>query len=541
MPPESHEQLLERIRDLEERLDESEQTLRALRSGEVDAIVMAGPEGDSIYTLKGADEAYRQIVEEMTEGAITLAPDGLILFSNERFAALLGKPLDQVIGSQIDDLITTDDDDVMTALRSPTLVGGKAEVRLQSQGAAPVTAYFSWKRVQQDGLDCVSVVVTDLSEQKRNAQIVADERLARSILEQAAEAMIVTDLEGKIIRASGATDRLAGIPVFQRSFNDVFKIRVESGGGEFTLFDVKKCPFVERAEAKAVMADGRLLQLLLTCAPLADPEGQRLGSIVTLIDVTASKQTEDALRASNEDLQQFAFAASHDLQEPLRMITTYTQFLVKGYRGQLDNEAGMYINFITEGTRRMRDLLDDLLAFTQLNEDGRNQAKAIELNRIFDKAVENCKTAIAESEAVVTSDPLPSIRGHEPHLLQLFQNLIGNAIRYRGETPPRVHVSAKETDGTCLLAFTDNGMGIEPQYHDRIFGVFKRLHGKEIPGTGIGLAICKRVVERAGGRIWVESQLNKGATFYCALPNHSTSASVNTSHGPLSQPINHQV
>jgi PAS domain S-box-containing protein len=521
MPEESYEQLLDRIRDLEERLDESEQTLRAIRNGEIDAIVMAGPAGNSIYTLKGADDAYRQIVEGMTEGAITLAADGLILFSNERFAALVGEPLDQIIGSHIENLITRDDSDVLMALRSATLRSGKAEVRLRSQGGAPIATYFSWKRVQQDGLECVSIVVTDLSEQERNAQIVADEQLARSILEQTAEAMVVTDLAGKVIRASGAADDLAGVPVFQRNFDEVFKIRLHSGGGEHVLFDVKSCPFVERAEARAVMTDGRVLQILLTCAPLADPQGRRLGSIVTLIDVTARKQTEDALRASNEDLRQFAFAASHDLQEPLRMITTYTQFLVKEYRGQLDDNSGLYVKFITEGADRMRRLLEDLLAFSQLNEDGWREAQPVDLNRIFEKAVENCKTAIAESQAVVTSDPLPYVRGHESHFLQLFQNLIGNALKYRGQEPPRVHVSAKETDATCLLSVTDNGIGIDPKYHDGIFGVFKRLHGKEIPGTGIGLAICKRVVERAGGQIWVESKLNQGATFYCALPSAS--------------------
>lgn len=522
MPPESREQLLEHIRELEERLEESEETLRALRSGEVDAIVTSGPDGDSIYTLKGADQAYRQIVEEMTEGALTLAPDGLILFSNERFAGLLGTPLDLVIGSRMEDFIAAEDADVLTALRSQALSGGKTEVRLKPPDAALVPAYLSWKRVRQDDLDCISVVVTDLSEQRRNAAIVAEEKLARSILEQAAEAMVVTDLTGKIIRASRASDRLAGAPVFHRDFDEVFRIRLSSGGKEYSfrdiLSEVKGSASFGRVEATTLTSDKRTIQLILTSAPLADAQGQLLGVIVTLIDVTARKQAEDAIRASNEDLRQFAFAASHDLQEPLRMITSYAQLLVKGYRGRLDDEGAQAVRFITQGTHRMRELLADLLAFTQLSEDGGSRASWIDLNCVFQKALENCATAIKDNHAVVTSEPLPAIYGYEPHFLQLFQNLIGNAIKYRGEKPPRVHVSAETTDGMCRLTVSDNGIGIDPQYHERIFGVFKRLHGKDIPGTGIGLAICKRVVERAGGHIRVESRLGQGAAFICTLP-----------------------
>ncbi|MBV9770040.1 MAG: CHASE3 domain-containing protein [Bryobacterales bacterium] len=231
-----------------------------------------------------------------------------------------------------------------------------------------------------------------------------------------------------------------------------------------------------------------------------------------------ARQAEELTR-SNADLQQFAFAASHDLQEPLRMITSYSQLLVKGFRGQLEDEAALCVNFITEGTRRMRALLEDLLAYTQLNAgNGDGSGNFVNLNHILQKTVENLKTSLEESQAVVSSDRLPYVRGQEAHFLQLFQNLIGNAIKYRGEQPPKIHLSTVRTDGVWRLAVMDNGIGIDPQYHQTIFGVFKRLHGKAIPGTGIGLAICQRVVERYGGRIWVESELNKGATFYCTLP-----------------------
>lgn len=228
------------------------------------------------------------------------------------------------------------------------------------------------------------------------------------------------------------------------------------------------------------------------------------------------RRINDELRRSNEDLNQFAFAASHDLQEPLRMIGTYSQLLVKGYRGQLDGEAPLCVKFIAEGTRRMRELLTDLLAYTQVNADIRG-AESVDLNLVFQREVEDLKAGIEESNALVTRDELPTVRGHEAHFRQLFQNLIGNALKYRAERPARIHVGASRTGDAWRLSVADNGIGIDPRYHQTIFGVFKRLHGREIGGTGIGLAICQRVVERHGGRIWVESEIGRGAIFYFTL------------------------
>ena len=235
-------------------------------------------------------------------------------------------------------------------------------------------------------------------------------------------------------------------------------------------------------------------------------------------DIPEEKETEEELRRANDDLSQFAFAASHDFQEPLRMITSYSQLLLKGYRGELDGEAGVCVDFIAEGTKRMRELLADLLSFTEVGAEAQNTNEPIDLNTIFQNVVQNLQSAAEESQVVVTSDRLPTVRGQKAHFSQLFQNLIGNAIKYHGERLPRVHVSAAEHNAEWLFSVTDNGMGIDPDYHQQIFGVFKRLHGKAIPGTGIGLAICQRVVERYGGRIWVESKLEQGSTFYFTLP-----------------------
>ncbi len=250
------------------------------------------------------------------------------------------------------------------------------------------------------------------------------------------------------------------------------------------------------------------------------------GWIAVVSDITEQVQQEKRLRETNqrlaranEDLSHFAFAASHDLQEPLRMIAAYSQLLIKGYPGPVGEEASACIRFITDGTTRMQQLLTGLLAYTRLIGKGEEPAvSTVDLGSAFRKALENCRTGIEESHASITSDPLPAVEGYEPHFVELFQNLIGNALKYRSQQPPRVHVSAAVVDGAWRLAVSDNGIGIEPEFHQQIFGVFKRLHGRNIPGTGIGLAICQRIVERYGGRIWVESEKDRGATFYFTLP-----------------------
>jgi PAS domain S-box-containing protein len=233
----------------------------------------------------------------------------------------------------------------------------------------------------------------------------------------------------------------------------------------------------------------------------------------------ALREVNRNLARANEDLSQFAYAASHDLQEPLRMITAFSELLIQKYEGNLSADAALYVEYITEGTTRMRELLADLLAYTRLGGSGTPPAGLVDMNAAFEKAVANLKTAIEETQAEVTSGPLPSISGSEAHFVQLLQNLISNSLKYKSESQPRVHISAQEQNGAWRMAVEDNGIGIDPHYHKQIFGIFKRLHGRDLPGTGMGLAICQRVVERYGGRIWVDSQVGSGSIFYFTLPS----------------------
>lgn len=228
------------------------------------------------------------------------------------------------------------------------------------------------------------------------------------------------------------------------------------------------------------------------------------------------EEANKRLAQSNSDLERFAFVASHDLQEPLRMVTLYTQLLRKRSVLDASPETAEYVANIIGGTRRMHELLNDIRVYAEIRTD--EDLTPVDLNGALQNAMANLKLVIEQSGAQITSDPLPSLRAYEAHFVALFQNLIGNAIKYRADEPPRISISCRH-DGTMLrFAVSDNGIGIAPEYHTSIFVPFKRLHGAEIPGTGIGLAICQRVVERYGGHIWVESEALRGATFHFTFP-----------------------
>jgi light-regulated signal transduction histidine kinase (bacteriophytochrome) len=230
------------------------------------------------------------------------------------------------------------------------------------------------------------------------------------------------------------------------------------------------------------------------------------------------EQTNADLTRSNRDLEQFAYIASHDLQEPLRAVAGFTTLLQQRYQDKLDEKADSYIGFVVDGVSRMQALIHGLLEYSRVNTRG-GVPEPVRADQALKEAVANLQTAIERSGATVTATPLPMVRADLAQLTHLFQNLIENGIKFRSDRPPEIEVSARHQDGTWLFWVRDNGIGLDPQYADRIFMIFQRLHTRDkYPGTGIGLAICKRIIERHGGKIWVESQPGRGATFYFTLP-----------------------
>jgi light-regulated signal transduction histidine kinase (bacteriophytochrome) len=257
---------------------------------------------------------------------------------------------------------------------------------------------------------------------------------------------------------------------------------------------------------------------------LRDEDSKIIATLSSGEDITERKKTDDKLRRltselkrSNADLQQFAYTASHDLQEPLRVVAGFVRLLEKRYKDKLDEKAHEFIDYAVDGVTRMQMLIKDLLAYSQVSTKG-HIFKTTNCSVALEEAIWNLHTAIEVSSTEITYDLLPTVIGDYSQLIRLFQNLIGNAIKFRGSEPLKIHISAEQKENEWVFSVKDNGIGIDPKFFDRIFVIFQRLHTRdEYDGTGIGLSICKKIVERHGGKIWVESEHGKGSTFYFSL------------------------
>ncbi|MDO8663176.1 MAG: ATP-binding protein [Candidatus Omnitrophota bacterium] len=235
-------------------------------------------------------------------------------------------------------------------------------------------------------------------------------------------------------------------------------------------------------------------------------------------EVVERKKAEESLKRSNENLEQFAYVASHDLQEPLRMMASYSELLERRYKHKLDKDADEFISYIVDGAKRLQGLINDLLAYSRIGRIDK-PANEFDCNLVLNRVLAGMAKTIEENKAIITHDNLPQLVGNENSFVHLFQNLIGNAIKFHAEETPYIHISAKKQDSEWVFSVKDNGIGIEPQYKERIFLIFQRLHARDkYSGTGIGLSICKKIIETQGGRIWVESETDKGSTFYFTVP-----------------------
>ena len=280
-------------------------------------------------------------------------------------------------------------------------------------------------------------------------------------------------------------------------------------------------------EQQFIRLDGAKVDVSVSSVPI-DYQGEP-GILMFAEDISARKRAEEELRQShaelersNTELQQFAYVASHDLQEPLRMVSSYMGLIERRYKGRLDADADDFIGYAVDGAKRMRMLINDLLEYSRVGTQGKAFGP-VDCETLLNRVLDHLQLLIEDNSATVTHDRLPTVIGDSAQLMRLFQNLIHNSLKFKNDSPPLIHVSAEQCYGDWLFSFHDNGIGIDPQYADRIFVIFQRLHDREeYQGTGIGLAICKKIVERHGGRIWVQSEQGKGATFFFTIPRQGS-------------------
>jgi PAS domain S-box-containing protein len=536
------------IEELRARLEEAEETVQAIRRGEIDALVVSGPYGEQIYTLRGADHSYRILLEDMHEGAITLSPDGSVLYCNKAFADMMTMPIESVIGFSIYDLIDRSDRQAFEdLLRQGDHAKARAEIAFHLNNGHIVPAYCSISPVQIDELHCLCLTATDLTEQKRHEAIVAAEKLATSIIEQSVDVVVVCDESGTIIRASNAAHDLSGTNVLHRQFEQVFPVTFKDGTGLTCTaeppgtFSIAAClggQTLQSVEVELQRPDGKKFDLLLSAGPLRDSQ-KALGCLFTLRDVTQRKRSEEALRQSEErfrqqaqELEQQLIASgrlvslgeitasmAHEFNNPLGIIMGFTQDMMS----ETDPSHPHYrsLKIIDEETKRCEKIIRDLLQFarpkstdlcpTEVKQTV-EKTLALVANHLYKQKME----AVSEVE-----ERLPKINADPQELEQVLVNLYLNAIDAMSEGG-RLKVGAKLSQGApgipqeVAITVSDTGFGISSEDLAKIFQPFFTARKKS--GLGLGLPICDRIIKNHGGRINVKSEPGKGTTFEIYLP-----------------------
>jgi PAS domain S-box-containing protein len=485
---------------------------------------------------------YRGLLEAAPDAMVVVDQRGEIVLLNHRAKEQFGYPRVEILGQPVtkliphgfaERLIADGTRTAAEALAQQIGTGIELSGRRKDGSEFPIEIMLSPLESPEGTL--ITAAIRDISVRKAAERHLAQmEGRYRGLLEAAPDAMALMDMSGMVVLVNVQAERqfgyrrdeIVGLPL-RTIIPDVLAIApevrqriadsVQSNEGAVAV------ALAAAVELPGRRKDGSAFPIEITQSILHGAEGTLVA--VAIRDISARKDTEARLHQtvaelnrSNEELGQFAYIASHDLQEPLRMVASYTQLLSKRYKGKLDTDADEFIAFAVDGATRMQRLIQDLLSYSRVG----TAAKVLvdtSSERALEQATMNLRGAIEDSGALVTHDPLPAVLADPNQLVQLLQNLVGNGIKYQSAGTPRIHISCARSGGSrWMFSVQDNGLGIEAKYFERIFGMFQRLHKREeFAGTGIGLAICKKIVERHGSKISVESQLGKGSTFRFSL------------------------
>lgn len=542
--------------ELQDKLREAEETIDAIRSGAIDALVVSSPNGEQTFTLEGSDHAYRVLVESMKEGAVTVAADGTIFYCNTRFAEMLRKPIQQIVGSKVDQyLVETDRDTFKLMFKHGLSEAARGEVNLLASDETCLAVYVSINSLGIYDVPAVCMVVTDLTEQKRSEEIIAAEKLARSILNQAAEAIIVADANGKIIRASHAAEEMCGESLALKSFNDVFnlqndkghEIRFASPKGEYRVHDqsdlLKHAMTGSIAQGIEVTLDkgnGEFRNLLLSAGPVLSPKNGVMGCTVTLTDISELKRVEAELKKAKDDADaasqaktRFLANMSHEIRTPLGAVIGYSELLATP--GLSPDQRDDFVAKIKRNGKHLSGLIDDILDLSKI-ESGRIQLETVEFSlrellydvisavkyKVMEKAISIKVRSKGSVPARISSDPV--------RLKQVLTNIVGNAVKFteRGHIEVTIEEIAGDSRNRLLrFSIEDTGCGLTEQQAANLFEPFRQADSsttRKYGGTGLGLALSRGLARALGGDVVLShSSPGEGCCFVATIvPEHAS-------------------
>ena len=489
------------------------------------------PESDAAATPEAIAELRRQVaalqavVDNMTVGIAILDSDLAFSWVNPTMAALFEKEPEHMVGKNVFEIWPYAEEPLYLLVLKGEAFDFPELRRPYPTGDRWFDTHYRPYRDESGAVVGVVVIASEITERKLlELELQQQTAQLRAVVDNVPSALAIFDKEMTVRWENDLQAAIFGLPADQMIGKVIYDLQDFSEERREIHRRAMRGESLDFLDHKVEFPEGER-HFEAFYRPYRDRNGEIIGIIVVGNDITKRRQAEIALdqrseelARSNAELEQFAYVASHDLQEPLRMVSSFVEILAADHKGKLGEEADKHIGFILDGSSRMKALIDDLLAYSRVG-TGEVTKSPVDCEEVLVHVTQDLGAVIEESAAKIIHDPLPVVPGDPTQLGQLFQNLVSNALKFRGETPPHIYISVEERAGEWLFQVQDDGIGIEPRHFERIFQMFQRVHHRsEYPGTGIGLAMCKKIVDNHGGRIWIESEIGKGTTFFFCLP-----------------------